>query len=400
MTLTVGRLTTVYDPGVGSSYNWGNTIQLSNNDLLKIGEQDSANLRIYKSSNDGLTWSLLSSIAVTPIYTMLGGSLWLRPHNGDVWAFYTERIAPISEEFYYIYYRVSTDSGATWGAAQAVFAGGDAKLMALHIPPVLLSSNGTLALPLSYELTGSSKSVIGIYNFGTGLWTQYNVATGTNEYNEWSLFETGSSRIVGILRSETDTNGFYRVYSDDFGATWSSPVLVYTNNNATWADTPHVIKIGSTIYLSTWYSRFVDGSNTTVDLRISLSSDDGLTWGGDGVTNISQLIAGGHGGGSSIVYLGNTGFLQTLHFSVGTTGISYVILLTYLTTKIMTNTNKSVLGLEILAMRHAAEVMPPYQRQDCPTCGWSLRTAADGIIECIFCGWTDQHPIVRDVPRP
>lgn len=57
------------------------------------------------------------------------------------------------------------------------------------------------------------------------------------------------------------------------------------------------------------------------------------------------------------------------------------------------------MGLEILAMRDACEQMPPYKRNDCPKCGWSLRVAADDITECPFCGWTDQNPIVRDVPR-
>jgi len=59
-----------------------------------------------------------------------------------------------------------------------------------------------------------------------------------------------------------------------------------------------------------------------------------------------------------------------------------------------------ILGLEIRAMRRACEEMQPYQRQDCPVCGYHLETAADGILHCKWCGWTDQHPIKRDVPRP
>lgn len=58
------------------------------------------------------------------------------------------------------------------------------------------------------------------------------------------------------------------------------------------------------------------------------------------------------------------------------------------------------IGLEILAMKKACENMPPYRRADCPICGWNLETAADGLIHCRFCGWTDEHPIKRDVPRP
>jgi ribosomal protein L37AE/L43A len=63
-------------------------------------------------------------------------------------------------------------------------------------------------------------------------------------------------------------------------------------------------------------------------------------------------------------------------------------------------TGRPVLGMEILAMRKAAEEMPPYKRQDCPFCGWMLEVAADGITHCKLCGWTDEHPLRRSVPRP
>ncbi len=59
-----------------------------------------------------------------------------------------------------------------------------------------------------------------------------------------------------------------------------------------------------------------------------------------------------------------------------------------------------IIGLEIRAMRKACEQMQPYQRQDCPVCAWPLQVAADGIIHCRFCGWTDQSPLVRQVERP
>lgn len=62
-------------------------------------------------------------------------------------------------------------------------------------------------------------------------------------------------------------------------------------------------------------------------------------------------------------------------------------------------TNNGVLGLEIRAMRNSTKNMQPYQRQDCPICAWPLRTSVDQIIECQFCGWTDQNPLMRDVYR-
>lgn len=55
------------------------------------------------------------------------------------------------------------------------------------------------------------------------------------------------------------------------------------------------------------------------------------------------------------------------------------------------------IGLEIRAMKKAAEKLPPYRRPDCPICGWTLEETPDQLIHCRFCGWTDQFPIQRDV---
>ncbi len=58
-----------------------------------------------------------------------------------------------------------------------------------------------------------------------------------------------------------------------------------------------------------------------------------------------------------------------------------------------------ILGLEILAMRKAAEELQPYQRQDCPVCGYALQRSVDEILHCLWCGWTDMNLIKRDVGR-
>ncbi len=63
----------------------------------------------------------------------------------------------------------------------------------------------------------------------------------------------------------------------------------------------------------------------------------------------------------------------------------------------MANESKPTIGLDIRAMQKACEKMTPYQRSDCPICSWPLRTSADGIIECMFCGWTSENPIKRDI---
>ncbi len=320
---------TIYDPGAGHGHWWGNAIKLANGDLLRCGAYDSASLKIYKSTDSGSTWALLSTVNVTATYAMISSILWLRP-NGDVWLIYVERIVPV-EANYYTYLRVSTDSGATWGNASAILAGYDgANQLANPTPPILMS-NGKLALPLCYEKDDLSllRSVLAVYDFDTTTWTGYAVASDTTiRYNEWSVIETDTSgTLVGLLRAEQALNGhFYRTTCTAYGTgTWTSPTQNYATGNtaaAAWQDTPHIIKVGGRVYLTTWYRRFVDGADP-VDTRVLYSDDACLTWTTGVITNQSQVIASGHGGGSTVVHLGGRSFLQTWHFSYTTHGATY-----------------------------------------------------------------------------
>ncbi len=45
-------------------------------------------------------------------------------------------------------------------------------------------------------------------------------------------------------------------------------------------------------------------------------------------------------------------------------------------------------GEEIVAMKEACENMPPYERTDCPDCGYKIEKKDDGTLHCRFCGWT------------
>lgn len=60
---------------------------------------------------------------------------------------------------------------------------------------------------------------------------------------------------------------------------------------------------------------------------------------------------------------------------------------------------KKTTGYEIMAMRRSVEQQQAYQRSDCPTCGWPLDVSFDGILHCIFDGWTDQQYITRRFER-
>ena len=44
-------------------------------------------------------------------------------------------------------------------------------------------------------------------------------------------------------------------------------------------------------------------------------------------------------------------------------------------------------GHEIIAMRKQCEDMKPYERRDCPVCGWTIEKTKEGDLHCKFCGW-------------
>jgi len=49
-------------------------------------------------------------------------------------------------------------------------------------------------------------------------------------------------------------------------------------------------------------------------------------------------------------------------------------------------------GEEILAAKKAHREQVPYERTDCPQCGWTLeKHPVTGVLHCPFCGWVDRH---------
>ncbi len=315
----------IYDPGSGYGYSWGNAIVLANGDILQNGTygtptNSSQSVKIFKSSNNGTSWALLSTILpIAPNDGIDAGSLWLRP-NGDVWIFSAEALSTDNLSFQQ-YYRVSTDSGATWGSHIAILPDDPDPLFMGHIntPPILLSDGVHLIIPYNYSdgvNWDTQQDIAVIYNFTTDNWTKVWVTTGYPSYfGEWTLFEAvkpgGGIRVVGLTRKDFDPY-IYRFYSDDLGLTWSTPAAVYLTDctYADWQSTPYAIKVDGTVYLSLWYRRFVDGTEP-IDLRIITSTDDALTFGTALITNQTQLITDAIGNGSSLVYLGDSKFLQT-----------------------------------------------------------------------------------------
>jgi len=52
-------------------------------------------------------------------------------------------------------------------------------------------------------------------------------------------------------------------------------------------------------------------------------------------------------------------------------------------------------GDEILAWKKACEEQQPYERSDCPLCGWTLEKTEDGTLHCKFCGYTNRLAVKK-----
>ena len=44
-------------------------------------------------------------------------------------------------------------------------------------------------------------------------------------------------------------------------------------------------------------------------------------------------------------------------------------------------------GDEILAALKAHREQEPFERTDCPICGWPIEKHPDGTLHCLFCGF-------------
>jgi len=68
------------------------------------------------------------------------------------------------------------------------------------------------------------------------------------------------------------------IFSDNDGISWSSPVQLLTNSNATFSPYGHIIDAGNGILFQTWYGNYISGTNTIYTLNLYKSTDGGLTF--------------------------------------------------------------------------------------------------------------------------
>lgn len=227
----------------------------------------------YRTSSDnGVTWSSAGVVATHATgHTLVMGGLVVLSSGTLIVELYDSSDGGVTA-FPYVIRGTVSGGVITWGAEIAIstgFTGGKA------IPfGALKLANGQLMQSL-YDNSGLNINVVFSSDSGLTWGGEKIVVSGNLGYNEASYVQLASGTIVGVLRRDGASKGYYLTTSTDNGATWSAPTLIF---GAGVADAPggHSLTLtpAGKIFM---VGRFTGpaGSNQT---GYTYSSDNGATW--------------------------------------------------------------------------------------------------------------------------
>jgi len=229
----------------------------------------------YQTSTDnGATWSAQQTVSPSPGTDPHDNALTLL-NSGKVILSYMLETSGLPTQTY-VMIGNPTPTGIIWGNPISVSTSNFDSNGAGTTAKVLELQNGTLMLPIYGTLSGGSyNSTAVVFSSDGGLtWGgQVTVAAGNapNEYNEANAVQLPSGRIVMLIRHDAGTTGYAYSYSDDNGATWSSPTNIIADS---LPGRPSIILLG---YGGIFFmGRGYNGSSGGI--IASASWDNGATW--------------------------------------------------------------------------------------------------------------------------
>lgn len=169
----------------------------------------------------------------------------------------------------------SDDDGVTWSAWVDLDGPSAFTLESYSAGPVIELTNGHLLVPVEGRNSGDGalhqsvkavKSTDGGTTWGSPV-TIRTYAADTRPYFETNLVLMRSGRILAVHRTSDAAGNCYTSYSDDYGATWSVPVLAFAGHG-----NPH------TIQLSTGTLVCITRQNTSQCPVAYTSIDEGGAW--------------------------------------------------------------------------------------------------------------------------
>lgn len=285
-----------------------------------------AQIQVFRSNDNGLTFG-----AAVPAFTQAGASMdkeWIAVDNfagagqGNVYL--------IGRDFGTsgaIVFTRSTDGGSTWSAPISIVSGNQGAFVAVnadHSVNVYWLQSGS---PQSIR---TRRSTDGGVTFGATTTVANLLTTGTNgdmgltrSVSNSASFRSNAFPSVAV--NPTQPGVIYAAYADnpagadkadvfftqsnDFGATWSSPIVVNTDATGRdqWQPSIRVTPNGQRLSIS-WYDRRLDANNALIDYyaRSAMITGTTTTFGPDSrITDTSFLPDFGRDGVVNGVYMGD-----------------------------------------------------------------------------------------------
>ena len=195
--------------------------------------QDSVHIRF--SNNQGVTWSKRDTLldGTTPVNgfplinfgtTTARGSKIVRVNNGDLLNFSRPNTTTPAEQNI-TQYR-STDQGATWVSEGTVLSYNlvpDEYCIVTGVP-----DSGIYVIMRDLSISGNENTLLyRSQNFGVSWALRGTIDASVLDANESGIEHVGGGKMIVIQRPSTGSSQYtYRYTSNDYGATWSAPVVI------------------------------------------------------------------------------------------------------------------------------------------------------------------------------
>lgn len=194
--------------------------------MQSTDEQTTRDGRIVRkiSTDDGATWGTQGTVA--DISNDLRDSDLVALSNGDLMCSYTEYLGGSDHQSWTV---ISTDNGASWGTPVLIVSPLTDWSFICGKPLEL--PNGDIIAALYGRVISGPRDEIGlsISTDGGASWSADGlmidtVAFGRAAQEPCLAYDPTLGRVWCAFRSDDFTYGIYMIYSDDGGATWSTPV--------------------------------------------------------------------------------------------------------------------------------------------------------------------------------
>jgi hypothetical protein len=223
-------------------------------------------IKVYRSTNNGESWSLRS----TPYANSNSHPDIVSVGSNDVWI--------VCRDGSNVHTKKSSDGGATWASAVNVRASSG-----IYDTAILYVSSGLLLVAIADNVASPKEIEIWKSINGGTSWTfVINAVTGTVTYEDLNLVKAPNGNIILTYEKEwveASHSGVYCVRSTDNGATWGSEITILDNGTSD-NEGGTILVDGSNMY------HFVptdedkgSGSYKENNIKRLTSTDNGVTWG-------------------------------------------------------------------------------------------------------------------------